>query len=159
MPEVAIVGAGASGLVASIVLARRGFEVVVFEKNGKIGKKLLATGNGRCNITNKNISISNFHTQNPKFLNHTLSRFNSTACSKFFNELGIDFLSVAGHKIYGPKGIGVLYVREGMKMTPLLHGAGQEGGRRAGTESVILAVGLGEACRVAKKRLKNDMYI
>jgi cysteine desulfurase len=73
------------------------------------------------------------------------------------NELGIDFLSVAGHKIYGPKGIGVLYIREGMKMTPLLHGAGQEGGRRAGTESVILAVGLGEACRVAKKRLKNDI--
>ena len=73
------------------------------------------------------------------------------------NNLGIDFLTVAGHKLYGPKGIGALYVHEGQKITPFIHGAGQEGGRRAGTENVILSVGLGAACDSARKRLKNDI--
>lgn len=71
-------------------------------------------------------------------------------------ELGVDFLTVAGHKLYGPKGIGALYIRKGKDITPLIHGAAQEGGLRAGTENVILAAGLGAACRVAKKRLRDD---
>lgn len=72
-------------------------------------------------------------------------------------ELGIDFLSVAGHKLYGPKGVGALYIKKGLSLTPLVHGAGQEDGRRAGTENTILVVGLGEACEVASKRLSEDM--
>jgi cysteine sulfinate desulfinase/cysteine desulfurase-like protein len=60
--------------------------------------------------------------------------------------LNVDLLSVAGHKLYAPKGIGALYVREGVRLEKLIHGAGQERGWRAGTENVILAVGLGEAC-------------
>jgi len=71
-------------------------------------------------------------------------------------ELGVDFLSVAGHKLYGPKGVGALYMRDGLSLTPLIHGAGQENGRRAGTENTILTVGLGAACRVARKRLARD---
>ena len=71
-------------------------------------------------------------------------------------ELGVDFLSVAGHKLYGPKGVGALFIKDGRNITPLIHGAGQEGGKRAGTENIILSVGLGAACRVAKKRLKDD---
>jgi cysteine desulfurase len=62
------------------------------------------------------------------------------------DELNVDLLSVAGHKLYAPKGIGALYVREGVRLEKLIHGAGQERGWRAGTENVILAVGLGEAC-------------
>lgn len=73
------------------------------------------------------------------------------------NELGVDILSLAGHKLYGPKGIGALFIREGLHINPLIHGAGQEFGKRAGTENLILAVGLGAACRVAKKRLKDDI--
>jgi cysteine desulfurase len=72
------------------------------------------------------------------------------------NELGVDFLTVAGHKIYGPKGVGALFVKEGRKLTPLIHGAAQEHGKRAGTENTILAAGLGAACRVAAKRLAED---
>ncbi len=71
-------------------------------------------------------------------------------------ELGVDFLSVAGHKLYGPKGVGALYMREGLSLTPLMHGAGQEDGRRAGTENTILTAGLGAACRVARERLPRD---
>jgi cysteine desulfurase len=67
------------------------------------------------------------------------------------NELGVDLLTVAGHKLYAPKGIGVLYVRRGVKLEPCLHGAGHEGGRRAGTENVPYIVGLGAACRLAQE--------
>ncbi|NNG06979.1 MAG: cysteine desulfurase, partial [Desulfobacteraceae bacterium] len=73
------------------------------------------------------------------------------------NELGVDFLSVAGHKLYAPKGVGALFIREGQNLTPLIHGAGQEGGNRPGTENVLLSVGLGVACQVAGERLHDDM--
>jgi cysteine desulfurase len=66
------------------------------------------------------------------------------------SELGIDVLSVAGHKVYAPKGVGALFVRRGVPIEPLIHGAGHEGGRRAGTESALLAVGLGKACELAR---------
>ena len=69
------------------------------------------------------------------------------------DELGVDFLSIAGHKVYAPKGIGVLYMRAGCPLEPLIHGAGHEAGRRAGTENVIFAVGLGKACEVAQADL------
>jgi len=65
-------------------------------------------------------------------------------------ELGVDLLSVAGHKVYAPKGIGALYIREGTRVEPFVHGAGHEAGRRAGTENVLLAVALGAACEVAR---------
>jgi cysteine desulfurase len=73
------------------------------------------------------------------------------------NELGVDFLSVAGHKVYGPKGVGALFIRNGRNLTPLMHGAAQEAGKRAGTENIILAAGLGAACHVARERLKHDI--
>jgi cysteine desulfurase len=73
------------------------------------------------------------------------------------NDLGVDFLSVAGHKLYGPKGVGALFIREGRDLSPLIHGAGQERGKRPGTENVMLSVGLGVACQVARQRLKEDM--
>lgn len=63
--------------------------------------------------------------------------------------LGVDLLTIAGHKLYAPKGIGALYVRNGITLEPLIHGAGHEGGRRAGTESALLAAALGEACVLA----------
>lgn len=64
--------------------------------------------------------------------------------------LGVDLLSIAGHKLYAPKGVGALYVRAGIRLEPLIHGAGHERGRRAGTESALLAAGLGAACRLAQ---------
>jgi cysteine desulfurase len=66
------------------------------------------------------------------------------------SELGVDLLSIAGHKVYAPKGIGALFVRRGVSLAPLIHGAGHEGGRRAGTESALLAAGLGAACELAR---------
>jgi cysteine desulfurase len=68
-------------------------------------------------------------------------------------DLGVDLLTLAGHKLYAPKGVGVLYVRRGVTLEPHLHGAGHEGGRRAGTENVPYLVGLGTACTIARQGL------
>lgn len=71
------------------------------------------------------------------------------------DELGVDLLTVAGHKMYAPKGVGALYVRRGVSLEPLLHGAGHEAGLRAGTENVASLVGLGRAASLAMRNL-ND---
>jgi cysteine desulfurase len=70
--------------------------------------------------------------------------------------LGVDLLSIAGHKLYAPKGVGVLFVRRGVSLEPFIHGAGHESGRRAGTESALLAVGLGKACELARDLSSMD---
>ncbi len=74
------------------------------------------------------------------------------------NYLGVNLLSMAGHKLYAPKGIGVLYIHQGIILEKLLHGAGQEYGRRAGTENVLEIVGLGKACEIAKRDLEKNIY-
>jgi cysteine desulfurase len=68
-------------------------------------------------------------------------------------DLGVDLLTVAGHKFYAPKGVGALIVRQGVPLEPLIHGAGHEGSRRAGTENVPYLVGLGRAAELALERL------
>ena len=69
------------------------------------------------------------------------------------DELGVDLLSIAGHKAYAPKGIGALYIRTGVRLEKLMHGAGHEMGWRAGTENVIETVGLGRACELINQNL------
>jgi cysteine desulfurase len=68
-------------------------------------------------------------------------------------ELGVDLLTIAGHKMYAPQGIGCLFIRKGAALEPLLHGAGHEAGRRAGTENVLEIVALGAACELAASRM------
>ena len=72
------------------------------------------------------------------------------------NKLGVDLLSIAGHKIYAPKGIGALYIRQGVNLEKLIHGAGQENDRRAGTENVLEIVGLGMACEIAVRDFNKN---
>jgi len=72
-------------------------------------------------------------------------------------DLGVDFLTIAGHKIYAPKGVGALYIRKGLKIEPFMHGGGQEMGLRSGTENVILNVGLGKACELILDNLYDDI--
>lgn len=69
---------------------------------------------------------------------------------------GIDLLAISGHKLYGPKGVGALYVRRGLTLEPLIHGANQEAGRRAGTHAVAMAVGLGAAAAKASRTLHEE---
>jgi cysteine desulfurase len=72
------------------------------------------------------------------------------------HELQVDFLTVAGHKVYAPKGIGALFLRSGCELEPWLHGAGHEHGLRSGTENVALIVGLGAACALAARKLGEE---
>ena len=70
-----IIGAGAAGLIASISVARKGEPVTLLEQNAKIGKKILVSGNGKCNIDNKYISTTRFHSQNPDFIEEVLEGY------------------------------------------------------------------------------------
>jgi cysteine desulfurase len=71
-------------------------------------------------------------------------------------KLNIDLLSVSAHKIYGPKGVGALYVKKGVKLEPIAHGGGHEKGMRSSTHNTPGIVGLGKACEIGKKRMKQD---
>lgn len=72
-------------------------------------------------------------------------------------DMHVDLLSIAGHKLYAPKGIGALYVRRGVQLEKLIHGAGHEQNRRAGTENVLEIVGFGQACAIAARELEENM--
>ena len=71
-------------------------------------------------------------------------------------DLGVDLLTVAGHKLYAPKGIGALYVRRGVQLEPVIYGGGQESGRRAGTENIAYMVAMGAACLLAQEQLAES---
>ncbi len=73
------------------------------------------------------------------------------------DELGVDLLSIAGHKLYAPKGIGALYIRTGTNLAKLMYGADHESNRRPGTENVLEIVGLGKACEIAERDLDKNM--
>ena len=98
--KIAIIGAGASGILTSIILASKNYDVTVYEQNSKVGKKLLTTGNGRCNITNQNISLDNFHSDNIDFVKNTLNKFNYNQCKTFFNNIGIEFICQQKNRVY-----------------------------------------------------------
>ncbi len=71
-------------------------------------------------------------------------------------EIPVDFLSLSGHKFHAPKGVGALYIREGVRFEPMIRGGGQEAGRRSGTENVASIVGLGKAAELMKAGLEKD---
>jgi predicted Rossmann fold flavoprotein len=89
MSKVLVIGGGAAGMMAAISAKNRGAEVILFERNNRVGKKILATGNGRCNYTNVNLSINNYHGNNPKFAYSSLSKFGVDKTITFFEQLGI----------------------------------------------------------------------
>ena len=100
MYNILIIGAGASGLVSAITLARRGKRVAILEKNSKIGKKLLATGNGRCNITNRKITLDRFHSKNHKFIEKVLSGYSYNSIEKFFKSIGLILIEEKDKKVF-----------------------------------------------------------
>jgi len=99
--DIAIIGAGASGLISSIFLLEQKFNITIFEKNNKVGKKLLATGNGRCNISNENIHLSNFHTSGDKtLLKQVFHNFDFHKCKNFFNSIGVELIVSDNKRVY-----------------------------------------------------------
>lgn len=151
-------------------LEKKGFKIIYIsvDKNGMVNPEEVKKA-----ITDKTILISIMHANNEvgtiqplmqiskiahkkDVLVHTDAAQSVGKISTDVDDLGIDFLSIAGHKLYAPKGIGALYIREGTEIEPLIHGANQEFGKRAGTENVIFAVGLGKACQIALEDPMGD---
>ncbi len=100
MKDIAIIGGGAAGMMAAIIAKREGNNVLLFERNDRLGKKLLATGNGRCNYTNIYTNIDNYHGKNDKFPISALSQFDVDNTMEFFEELGITPSVDTGGKVF-----------------------------------------------------------
>lgn len=151
-------------------LASQGFEVTVLPVDGQ-GR--VAPDEVRQALTPKTILVSVMHANNETGVVQPVAEIGAitreagvwlhTDAAQSLGkipvnvqDLQVDFLTVAGHKCYAPKGVGALFVRRGTEFTPLLHGGGQEGNRRSGTENVPYSAALGEACRLARERLAGD---
>ena len=100
MVDVIIVGAGASGLITAIASARRGKSVLLLEKNKKVGKKLLATGNGKCNITNQRPSPDRFYSHNKKFVKEVLEGYGYQGVKNFFKSVGLELIEGKEGKVF-----------------------------------------------------------
>ncbi|MDP2806519.1 MAG: NAD(P)/FAD-dependent oxidoreductase, partial [bacterium] len=100
--EISIIGGGASGMMAAIAAARDGAKVRLWEKDHSLGRKLLATGNGRCNFSNRDLAPKHFHTPVPAVADMVLAQFELEQTLGFFNELGIEYYCDAQGR-YFPK--------------------------------------------------------
>lgn len=98
--KVAIIGGGASGLVAGIEALKHHHDVCIYEKNSKIGRKILATGNGRCNVTNEHVGAKFYHTKNKEFVSYVLDQFSFLRCKEYFADLGVEFCKKENGRCY-----------------------------------------------------------
>ncbi len=97
MNKVVVIGAGASGLVAAINAARCGANVTLIEKNNKVGKKLLATGNGRCNLTNIDMSLDKYRGENSSFVEKIINKYDTKEIIKFFDSISLKTKDINGY--------------------------------------------------------------
>ncbi|MGR7914833.1 NAD(P)/FAD-dependent oxidoreductase [Finegoldia sp. P1-F-LS] len=102
--KVGIIGAGASGVFAALSLKQNYIDTTVIERNANALKKIYATGNGRCNFTNRNVSYKNYHGENPKFTISAIKKFDNYDVIEFFNDMGIPEVELENGKIF-PKSL------------------------------------------------------
>jgi cysteine desulfurase len=152
-------------------LEREGFEIIHLsvDEYGMIDPSELEN-----NITKDTILITVMHANNEigtiqdireigKIASDAKIPFHTDAVQSFgkipinVEEMNIDMLSISSHKLHGPKGIGAIYIKDGIDIEPIIFGGGHERGIRSGTENVPGIVGLGKACELAKKRMKKDI--
>ena len=100
--RVAVVGGGAAGMMAAVAAAHMGAQVVLFERNDRLGKKLRITGKGRCNVTNdcdRDTFLSNVPT-NPRFLYSALAAFTTADTKAYFEDLGVELKTERGNRVF-----------------------------------------------------------
>ena len=100
MTDVIVIGGGASGMMAALTAAENGRSVVLLERQSRVGRKLLATGNGRCNLTNHNLSPARYHGEDSGFCAHTLRTFDVGATLQYFASLGLLTVSEDSGRVY-----------------------------------------------------------
>lgn len=98
--DIAVIGGGASGLMAAVAAKNEENSVTIFERTKRVGKKILATGNGRCNMTNTGAELKNYHGKEPSFINGVMKRFWVKETLQLFSELGILWKEEQGGKVY-----------------------------------------------------------
>ena len=98
--EILIIGGGASGLIAAITSKDMGKDVALIEGSDRVGKKLLATGNGRCNITNRDLNLQRYHSDNHSFPNNVIKNFGYMETENFFSALGLPLISLEEGKVF-----------------------------------------------------------
>jgi len=91
--RIGVIGGGASGMMAAITAARLGAEVTIIEHTARVGKKILSTGNGKCNFTNQKLSKDDYNCNHPSFAEHILAVFDQQAAVRFFEECGMTVTS------------------------------------------------------------------
>ncbi len=100
MKHIAIIGAGASGITAALFASKSGSKITLFEKQSKTGRKILSTGNGRCNISNKHIDVSYYHGHNPEFVLSVFAKFGFNETMAFFESLGIPLAEESDGRLF-----------------------------------------------------------
>lgn len=98
--KIGIIGGGASGLAAGVLAGRLGLEVTIYERKDRVGKKLLATGNGRCNLSNIDLDTSHFHSSQEGFFKPALKALDRQALADFFSSLGLDLVADERGRVY-----------------------------------------------------------
>lgn len=112
---IAIIGGGAAGLAAAITAARLGAQVTIYERGARVGRKLLATGNGRCNLTNRQAEVSHYHGQAPEFVRAALERYPVEETLDFFDSLGVLSVEEDGGKCY-PRSLQAAAVLDALRL-------------------------------------------
>jgi cysteine desulfurase len=147
-----------------------GFEVSYIKAGGN---GLIDPSEVKKSITSKTILVSIMHGNNEVGTIQPISEISKITreAGAFFHtdavqttghipvdvkELGVDLLSISAHKLYGPKGVGALYIKKGTKIIPFIHGGSQEKGRRAGTENIPGIIGLGKAIEIAQSEMAEE---
>ncbi len=100
MKRVAVIGGGPAGLMAAVTAARKGLKVDLFDAGKDVGRKILASGNGRCNISNVNLSFFDYHSRQPSFVNHVLNEFDFKAFEKFCISIGLLLKTSVDGRVY-----------------------------------------------------------
>ena len=98
--KIGIIGGGASGMAAALWAAKSGNDVLLFERQARVGRKLLATGNGRCNLTNAKLDLSNYHGENPDFAKYALDFFHVDNTLRWFDSLGLYTVTEDSGRVY-----------------------------------------------------------
>ena len=96
----AVIGGGASGMAAAIEAAHQGVHVVLYESQARLGRKLLATGNGRCNFSHQGFNDSNYHGTHPHFVHDALTQFHEADTLAFFEAIGLAHTVDGRHRYY-----------------------------------------------------------
>ena len=123
--SVAIIGGGASGLICAIFCAKAGFKVEIFEQNSKCAKKILVSGNGRCNVSNVNLNAHDYFSENPLFVEHALKEFGFAEFEKFANSIGLLLNTLEDGRAYPlsneAKSVAKLYEEYALNLGVVVH--------------------------------------